>query len=158
MTRLLIVFLRIALVLIFAGALLGQVLVPVVASGYGEQYWEVEPLVVPYSIAGIAALACFEAALVAVWMLLTLVGSGAVFSGRAYKWVDTIAVSGGVAALLCAAVGAHLVFGAQIGGPPAGMLLLGSLVGGAAFVLLIAVMRGLLQSATADRRELAEVI
>ena len=150
--------LRLLLVLIFAGALLGQVLVPVIAHSYGQEYWEVEPLVVPYAAAGIAALVCFEVAIVAVWVLLGLVASGEVFTGRALRWVDAIIASGALAAALCAGVGAHLTMVAGIGGPPALLLLLGSLVGGAAFVLLMIVMRGLLETATADRRELTEVI
>lgn len=151
-------FLRLFLVLVVVGTVLAQVLIPIVASDMGEQYWEVEPLALPYSVAGIVVVLCVQVAVVAIWRLLTLVARGEVFSEASRSWVNIIIGTGAVVAVIGVGAGAHLGFGAHIGGPLVGLLFLGSLVGGATFVLLMMVMRGLLDSATADRDELAEVI
>ena len=52
----------------------------------------------------------------------------------------------------------HLLFVVGVGGPGVVLGLAACLVGGLAFVLLMVVMRGLLESAIADRTELDEVI
>ena len=158
MNRVAIALLRLLLVLMFMGAVGGQVLIPLMAAGFGQRYWEVSPLVVPFALAGVLGVLGFQVALVAIWRLLTLVKNGDVFSRRARTWVNVIIVAGGVAAAIGAGAGAYLTLAVQIGGPMVVLLFLGSLAGGAAFVLLMLVMRGLLDSATADRDELAEVI
>ncbi|WP_084631207.1 DUF2975 domain-containing protein [Demequina aestuarii] len=150
--------LRLLLVLLFLGAVGGQALVPLAASVMGEDYPEVDHLVLPYSIAGIAAIACFQVAIVVVWRLLTMAATGEVFTAKALRWVEVIAWSGAIAALICGGVTSHMMVAENIGGPPAIFLWIGSLVGGTAFVLLMVVMRGLLAVAIADRSELAEVI
>ncbi len=64
-----------------------------------------------------------------------------------------------VATVLSAGVLIHLLFFVPGGGGPSVVLgLAACLVGGLAFVLLMIVMRGLLESAIADRTELDEVI
>jgi hypothetical protein len=52
----------------------------------------------------------------------------------------------------------HLLAFVGVGGPGAVLGLAACLAGGLAFVLLMVVMRGLLESAIADRTELDEVI
>lgn len=146
------------LVGLFIGALVGQILVPVIASDQGRLYPEVAGLVVPYSTAGILALVCFQVALVAVGRLLLMIDDDNIFTKDALRWVDAIIWCGAVAAVMCAGVGFHMAAVPGVGGPSALMLFMASVAGGGAFVLLMLVMRGLLQTAISHRSELAEVI
>ena len=150
--------LRGALVLLLLGSLLGQVLVPVFASHVGTRFPEVAYLVVPYSAAAILFIGCGQVALFAVWRLLSLVDGRVIFTPRAVRWVQLITICGAVATALSAGVLIHMLGFVPGGGGP-GIYYLGScVVGAAAFVLVMVVMRGLLESAIADRAELDEVI
>lgn len=150
--------LRVALVVLLLGSVLAQVLLPVFGSEEGRIFPELAYLVVPYSVAGILAIACGQLALLAVWRLLSLVNSGVIFTRRALGWVDVITACAAVATILSAGVLIHLLFFVRVGGPGVLLGLAATLAGGLAFVLLMIVMRGLLQSAIADRSELDEVI
>lgn len=150
--------LRVALVVLLLGTVLAQVLVPLFGSEEGRIYPELAYLVLPYSVTLILAIASGQVALLAVWRLLTLIGAGAIFTRRALRWVDAIALCGAVAAMLGAAVLGHLLFVVRVGGPGVLLMLAATLAGGVAFVLLILVLRGLLESAIADRSELEAVI
>lgn len=155
MSRLVIFALRVLLILIALGALGGQiVIIVVVATQIAAS--EVAFLAVTYSALGVAAIACVEVGLVALWVLLSMVRRGAIFDERAFRWVGVIAVAGFVAAVLVAAVCVH--FG-EIDDAP-GLILIGGgvAIAGAAFALLMVVMHGLLRSATVLRRELEEVV
>jgi hypothetical protein len=136
---------------------LAQVLVPVFASQAAKTFPEVEYLVVPYSVAGILAIACVQVALLVVWRLLSLISGGVIFTRRAQRWVDVIIACAVVATVLCAGPLIHLL-AVHGGGPGIILGLAACVVGGLAFVLLMVVMRGLLESAIADRTELDEVI
>jgi hypothetical protein len=150
--------LRVALVVLLLGTVLAQVLLPVFASEEGRIFPEVAYLVVPYSVAGILFIACVQVALLVVWRLLSLVDDGVIFTRRALRWVDVITACAAVATVLSAGVLIHLLFFVGIGGPSVVLGLPASLAGGLAFMLLMVVMRGLLESAIADRTELDEVI
>jgi hypothetical protein len=150
--------LRVALVVLLLGTVLAQVLLPVIASEEGGIYPELAYLVVPYSVAGILAIACGQVALLAVWRLLSMVNGGVIFTRRALRWVDVITACAAVAAVLWAGPMIHLLFFVGVGGPGVVLGLAACLAGGLAFVLLMVVMRGLLESAIADRTELDEVI
>lgn len=150
--------LRVALVVLLLGTVLAQVLLPVFASEEGRIFPEVAYLVVPYSVAGILFIACVQVALLVVWRLLSLVGDGVIFTRRALRWVDVITACAAVATVLSAGVLIHLLFFVGIGGPSVVLGLPASVAGGLAFVLLMVVMRGLLESAIADRTELDAVI
>ncbi len=158
MNRLARQLLRGALVVLLLGSVLAQVLLPVFASEEGRIFPEVAYLALPYSIAGILVMACIEVALLAVSQLLSLVNSGVIFTGRALRWVDVITACAVVATVLSAGVLAHLLFFVRLGGPGVLLGLAASLAGGLAFVLLMFVMRGLLDTAIADRSELDQVI
>jgi len=149
--------LRVALVVLLLGTVLAQVLLPVFGSEEGRIYPELAYLVVPYSVAGIVAIACGQVALLVVWRLLSLVNGGVIFTRRALRWVDVITACAAVATVMCAGPMVHLLFFVGVGGPLI-LWLAACLAGGLAFVLLMVVMRGLLESAIADRTELAEVI
>jgi hypothetical protein len=112
----------------------------------------------------ILGVACVQVALAAVGVLLGMVERDAVFSRRAFRWVDTVIGATVVATLLAFGVAVHLAV-AEIPTPDDGMQTLGALgaavacVGaGAAFAMLVVVMRGLLGKATALRGELARVV
>jgi hypothetical protein len=149
--------LRVALVVLLLGTVLAQVLLPVFASEEGGIYPEVAYLVVPYSVAGILAIACGQVVLLVVWRLLSMVNGGGIFTRRALRWVDVITACAVVATVLSAGPMIHLLFFVGVGGPLI-LWLAACLAGGLAFVLLMVVMRGLLESAIADRTELDEVI
>lgn len=157
MSKLVIRLLRVSLVVLLLGSVLAQILMPVVASEEGRVFPEVADLVAPYSLAGILVIACGQVALLAIWRLLSLIGGGVIFTRHALRWVDVITVCGAVATAMNAVVWTHLV-AAHGGGPGIILWLVASLAGGVTFVLLMIVMRGLLESAIADRAELDGVI
>jgi len=154
MSRLVIRTLRALLVLIALGALGTQIVIILVIATHPES--DLADRAVAYTMLGIAAIACVEVGLVALWVLLSMVRRGAIFDERAFRWVDVITVAGIVTAVLVAALCAHV---GEIDDAP-GLVLIGGgvAVGGAAFALLMIVMRGLLRSATGFRRELDEVV
>ncbi len=154
MNRLVILALRALLVLIGLGAVGAQVVIVVVVATHPE----VDPTdrAVAYAALGVAAIACVQVVLVALWVLLSRVRRGAIFDKRAFRWVDVVTVAGFVAALLVAALCAHV---GELDDAP-GLVLIGGGVAtaGAAFALLMVVMRGLLRTATGLRLELDEVV
>jgi Protein of unknown function (DUF2975) len=147
--------LRVALVVLLLGSVFVQVLVPVQATMVGTTYPEVEYLVIPYSAAAILFIACVQVALLVVWRLLSLVDGRVIFTRRAVRWVDVIIGCAVVATVLSAGVMIHVI--AFVGSPMI-YFLAACVAAGLAFVLLMVVMRGLLESAIADRTELDEVI
>jgi hypothetical protein len=150
--------LRVALVILLLGSVFAQVLVPVYASQVGTVNPEVAYLVVPYSMAAILFIACVQVALLVVWRLLSLVDSGVIFTRRALRWVDVIITCAVVATVLSAGVLVHMVRFVPGGGGPTIYFMLACIAGGLAFVLLMVVMRGLLETAIADRAELDGLI
>lgn len=157
MDRLAIRLLRVVLVVLLLGSVLAQVLVPVFATQSASTFPEVGYLVVPYSVAGILVIACGQVALLVIWRLLSMISGGVIFTRRALRSVDIITVCGAIAAVLNAGVWIHLLT-VHGGGPGIILWLIASTACGAAFVLIMLVMRGLLEAAIADRAELAEVI
>ncbi len=158
MNKLAIRLLRVALVVLLLGSVLAQVLVPVSASAVGTRFPEVAYLVVPYSVAAILFIGCGQVTLLAVWRLLSLVGGGVIFTRRAMRWVDVITVCGAMATVLNVAVLIHMLGFVPGGGGPTIYYLAAFIAGGVTFVLLMIVIRGLLESAIADRAELDVVI
>jgi hypothetical protein len=157
MHALVIRLLRVALVVLLLGSVLAQALVPLFASQAAKTFPEVEYLVVPYSVAGILAIACGQIVLLVIWRLLSLVNGGVIFTSRALRWVDVIIVCAAVATTLSVGVMTHLL-AVHGGGPGIIFGLAATLACGVTFVLLMIVMRGLLELAIADRTELDEVI
>jgi peptidoglycan/LPS O-acetylase OafA/YrhL len=150
--------LRVALVVLLLGTVLAQVILPVFASQEGRIFPEVAYLVVPYSAAAILFIGCGQVALLVVWRLLSMVDGGVIFTRRALRWVDVITACAAVATVLSAGVLIHMLSFVPGGGGPTFYYVAACVAGGLAFVLLMVVMRGLLESAIADRTELDEVI
>jgi hypothetical protein len=139
--------LRIALVILLLGSVLVQILVPVQATMQGTATPEVEYLVVPYSVAAILFIVCIQVALLVVWRLLSLVDGGLIFTRRALRWIDAIIGCAVVATVLSAAVLVHMLSFVPGNGGPAIYFMVACIAGGLAFVLLVIVLRGLLESA-----------
>jgi hypothetical protein len=154
MSDLVIRALRVLLVLLALGALGAQVVIVLVVATHPEA--DLADRAVAYSMLGVGAIACVEVLLVALWVLLSMVRSGGIFDERAFRWVDVITVAGLLAAVLVAALCAHV---GEIDDAP-GLILIGGAIGigGVTFALLMLVMRGLLRTATVFRRELDEVV
>ena len=155
-----IVLLRVLLVVIAAGVLLAQVVIVPVLGGILADRSRLDVAALVYSIAAIAVGVCVEVALVAIWALLARVGRGAIFTERAFRWVDTIIGSGVVATAIVVGIGAHivLVIEPRLDAPGLDLIVIAAVVASATFVLLMVVMRGLLRSATALQAELEEVV
>ncbi len=150
--------LRVVLVVPLLGTVLVQIGLPMLASEEGRIFPEVAYLVVPYSVAAILFIGCGQVALLAVWRLLSMVNGGVIFTRGALRWVDVITACAAVATALSAGVLIHMLGFVPGGGGPMIYFLAACVAGGLAFVLLMVVMRGLLESAIADRTELDEVI
>ncbi|KFI56110.1 DUF2975 domain-containing protein [Bifidobacterium callitrichos] len=160
------------IVVIEIGCLWGQYVLVVASGDFIQVYPEFAPARWPYAIAGIFGVLCFEAALVPLWRLLTLVKRRDVFSGKAVTWTNAIIVCALAEAAIVVFV---LLYGSiaqfpyhdpssgqyvdlAMGSAALGMACLGALLLIAAFILLLIVMRSLLVTAIAQRSELAEVI
>lgn len=160
MSPLPVLVLRGLVLLIAAGAVFAQIrIVPFVATGITEDAGRPE-FGVLYATAGIVAIACGELVLVAMWMLLSQVRRGSIFSGSAFRWVDLILADAVIATvvLLCLAAHVALVIEPPLDAPGLTVLAGGLVVCAGSFALLMYVMRGLLRSATALQAELAEVV
>ena len=158
MNRAVILALRVLIVVLLVGMLFGQLrFLPVVVAndlrenGAGE-------VAVLYPALGIALIACAEAVLIAVWALLSMVRKDAIFSERAFRWVDVIVVAGVAATALTLFFLLHWNWIAPEVPPGILGIVTGVVLGFATFVLLMLVMRGLLRKATALRSELDEVV
>jgi hypothetical protein len=162
MNAFLILMLRMALAAAFLAGLFGQVMIVPnslaedVENAYGSS---MVTALVPAAIAGIA---CVQVVLVATWRLLGMIEGDAIFSARAFRWVD-IVVGATAAATAIALLTAAYIF--VYGSGADEMRLLGDLGalaacagGGAAFAMFTLIMKGLLRKATELKTEMAEVI
>ena len=165
MNRYLTLILRVAVVAAIALGLFGQIVViPGVLADEATRFPPYERIVVPYTILGILGVACAQVVLGAVWMLLDLLRRDAPFSPGALLWVDVIIGAGLVATLLAAGVSVHLAVtdmpfanGAMEAIGALGASVLATAVG-AAFTILVVLLRGLLRRATDLQTEMAEVV
>lgn len=154
-----IVVLKVALVVFIAMSVAAQVwALPLVARRSAQDAPQYAPYATGYLLAVIAALACFEIGLVAVWKLASLSGRGIVFTHDSLIWVDIIIACVSIAAIIALALFVHTAFIAHLKplAVPLGALLVA--LGLFAMLLLIIVLRALLVSATAQRDELQAVI
>ena len=158
MTRATILALRLTLAVVLLGTLVTQALIiPLLASETAIANPEVDHLRWPYTIGAIAVVACVQVAIVCVWRLLGFVRAGSIFSPLAFRWVDIIVGSIGVAVAILVVMFVHLTVIAAM--PPAAFLfLIGGVVTGLCLALLMVVMRALLVRATQLETDLSEVI
>ncbi|PQZ87309.1 hypothetical protein CQ018_17770 [Arthrobacter sp. MYb227] len=159
MNRSVISVLRVLLALVFLLLLLGQVIViPSLVAESAIAFPEVVFLAAPYTFISISAIACVQLAVLATWVLLSRVEQDSIFSERALGWVNTIIASIVTATILLVFAGLHMLVVVQAGGPGIFLATCAAGIGGAATVLLIIVMRGLLRNATTLESEMAEVV
>ncbi|GHJ33675.1 MULTISPECIES: DUF2975 domain-containing protein [Streptomyces] len=165
MHRLFIALLRAGIAAAVLVGLFGQfVVIPTTAADEVDRFPPYAPFAVPYATVAIVGVACVQVALVAMWMLLSMVRRGAIFTPLAFRWVDLIIGSSVVATLLATGVTTHLAL-ADIPSPDDGMEVISALAAatagagvGAAFAMLVVIMRSLLRKATELQAEMAEVV
>lgn len=163
--RFFLTLLRIGVAAAVAVGLFGQIVViPTTARDQVDMFRPYAPYAVPCATVAILGVACVQVALAATWMLLTMVGRDAVFSPRAFRWVDAVIGASVVATLPAAGVAAHLLL-VGIPSPGDGMEVIGTCgtaltcVGlGSGFAMLVVVMRSLLRKATDLQTEIAGVV
>ena len=158
MQRSTIIVLKALIVVLIALLFFCQVtVIPATASGMAATYPEFAALEIPGIVIGIAFALCAQVVLVCVWRLVSLVGADAIFSDRAFAWVD-IALGAVVLATLLV-VGALVILQIAGASPPSiSLLCLVGIVVGAGLSLLIVVLRGLLRKASQLESDLSEVV
>ncbi|KFI51844.1 hypothetical protein BCAL_1770 [Bifidobacterium callitrichos DSM 23973] len=155
-------------VLIWIGCLWGQaVVVPTLSQAVGDLFYPQNQAAMrwPYLIAGELFLLCVEIAFGAVWRLLTLSGSGRVFTAKALTCVNwVIGCAAAATALTLLVLVVFLISGwndpvIETMDYYAVAFMLGVvLIAEIGFDLLMTVMRGLLRAATDQSDELEQVI
>jgi hypothetical protein len=171
MHRFFIAVLRFGIASAFLAGLFGQIVVAPNAvteamSMYIEgSYSEIRPYIVAYTAVAILGVVCVQVALVALWMLLSMVERDAIFSLRAFRWLDAIIGAALGETLLALGVALHLTFDVVPYNRQYSMDVLSAWGGaiicvgiGLAFAMLMAIMRGLLRKATDLQTEMAEVV
>jgi hypothetical protein len=152
------VALRLCLVLVALGTLLGQsAVVPRLAAEQAAAWPEVAQLRLPYTVVAVLVLGCLQVALVAVWALLSLVRDGEIVADRIVAWIDVVIAAVVVATALVSGVAGHLVLVVGAGGPGVVLGWAAALLGGATLALMLTVTRGLLRTATVVRAGVVEV-
>jgi hypothetical protein len=110
----------------------------------------------PLTIFAILEVACVQVVIVSTWKLLTMVKRDQIFSRRAFVWVDAIMWAIAAAWIMLAVFSAIVVLNADDPGLP--ILLILTLVAGAAVGLVVVVLRALLRQAADLRSDLEAVI
>ncbi len=151
--------LRALLVVIALGTLAAQVwFFPLVADQMATEFPELVWLRLPMLIVVILAIVGVQVALLAVWMLLSMVEKENVFSERAFMWVNVIIGAAIIDTIIVAAVNWFMSYQVHANPPGLMLMLLALTVGGVAFALLMVLMKGLLRKAAEMTDELSEVI
>lgn len=159
MGRVTIAMLRVLLVVIMLGALAAQLwFFPALAGELARTYPELDWLRWPMLVIVWLIILGAQVVLIAIWVLLGMVERDSVFSTGAFRWVDVIIVAAVIDTVLVLGVFALLSFGANANPPGLMLTQLALVVCGAAFALLMLVMKRLLQQASQLTAELSEVI
>lgn len=159
MTRTAVGLSKVFIALLGLAALFVQtVLLPLQAAESAAMFPEAAFLQTPILVLGILFVLCGQVVLGCVWVLLSLVGEGAIFSTRAFKYVD--AMIGALVVAPVPAIAAFVVIVVTANAGPPGLFLgaLGVALACGALALVLVVMRGLLVKASEQARYLAEVV
>lgn len=155
--------LRVLLVLLFAGLIVGQVMsLPGEFSHMAAQAPELG--YVPWVLLTITELqvVCLQVVIVCIWRLLTLVRADRIFSEGAFVWVDAImwamAAAWALFIGLFLFVSSYLYLTPELRDPGLPILLFGMVLIVGVVVLTIVVLRALLRQAAALRADMEEVI
>ncbi|MCP2030367.1 small-conductance mechanosensitive channel [Okibacterium sp. HSC-33S16] len=159
MTRTAIVLSKIfILLMVVAGLFVQFVMIPIQTSESAADSPDLAFLRLPLLIAGILFVLCGQVVLACVWMLLSLVRREAIFTTRAFRFVDTMIGALLLAAAVIVAALLTMELTADAGEPGFFVLALGVAFGCAALALVVFVMRGLLVKASEQARYLDEVV
>lgn len=142
MTKAAVAELKLILAILFAGAVVAQVIIlPWMAAEVVAVFPEVRNLQRPILVLSVLAVACVEAALVCCWRILTLVGQDRLLQRVSLRWLIALVVSLLAAAALMGAILAVVTEADQgTGGPiPPLALLVGA--GGCTAAALIVMVK-----------------
>lgn len=140
------------------GCLLFQAAVCLLAWQTGQETPEVAPLVVPYSITGVATLVCAQILIVALLMLVRAVSRGAFFTTQTRRWVEVARIMVALGPGLAAATFLHMMFFTPSGHPVMWLGFLGSITLGVGLFSLVSLAKSIFIAAWADKTELEAVI
>ena len=131
---------------------------PMTAQQFADMAPELDYLHAPmlYSLELVLVLA--DVVIVCLWMLLSRISAGTIFSDSSFRLVNAIVASFAGAALILLGIFVALFFVVQEGGPGIFLALLAGIGGTAFAALVLLVMRGLLRTATQQHDYLAEVV
>jgi hypothetical protein len=157
--RALIVGCQVLLVIFALGILVIQGFVlPQAALQSAELFPEVDYLYLPLLYTFEFVLLLADVVIVCLWMLLTRIWSGTIFTDSSFRLVNIIVTCFAVAAAVFLGVFCVFMFGIQAGGPGVILGLLAGTTGAMFAALVLLVMRGLLRTATQHEAYLAEVV
>ena len=149
---------RAALIALGLGTLLLQGLVVLQARETGALFPEVEHLVLPYSIAGVASVFAAQVGLFALWMIVEAVARGNLFGPATLRWINVLRGATVPAAIIPTLTALHAGFIVGVGGPGVLLALLAALTSGAAAFILMTLARRIYLAQAAEHAELAAVI
>ena len=153
-----VVVLRILLVLLFVGLLVGQTLsIPGQLAFMARESAVFAPLRWPLLFVAVLGMLCGQIVIVCTWRLLSKVMADEIFSEDAFVWVNAILASLATAWALLLATTVFLSL-TLFDDPGTPMLMFGMVLAGGTVVLLMYVMRALLRQATTLRTEMDGVI
>ncbi|MCF2707166.1 DUF2975 domain-containing protein [Arcanobacterium haemolyticum] len=138
--------------------LLGQILVPVIADDVADSLPEVRHLVGPYSALGIATLACFQIATIAMGLVFARNNKDTFFSSATRRRISTSGLTCMIGFLIPAGTALHLLATVHAGGPAVVLGLGATFVAAAGFGCLRFIALRAFDSARADYEELGGVI
>jgi hypothetical protein len=157
MRKLTVLALRAVLVVLLTGTVFVQaVMVPLLAIDLEELDADLAYLRTPFLVITVLGVVTVQVVLVCVWLLVTMVRGGTVFSPAAFRYVNVVTGAFVAAALLVFALGVVLAPGEAV--PPGIVLLLGGVALAVLGVALIVfVLRMLLAQAVARDVEAARM-
>lgn len=128
-----------------------------VASDIGGAYMETAHLVIPYAVAGIAAVTCLQVALILAGAIVVRVKRGRVFSAATDALLRGVAVAGILAAVVVVGTAMHLLVTVG-GGPGVIMGCLAATLVTVAGVAVVQVARGVVRHGRQIEDELRMVV
>ncbi|GAA2271332.1 DUF2975 domain-containing protein [Glycomyces scopariae] len=162
MNAFLILMLRMALAAAFLAGLFGQA--RVVPNSLAEEITrQYNPMQVDaLTTAAVLGIACVQAVLVAGWFLLGMIDRNAIFSPRAFLWVDVVIWATVAATVLTLGTAVYFTATARALDEMHYLGAMGSFAVcagfGACFAMLMVIMKGLLRKATELQTEMAGVV
>lgn len=138
--------------------ILGQFLVPIVASDVSHQMPEVRHLVAPYSVLGIVTIACIQGAVIFLYLAVSRRTKDSFFTNNTRMWIFAAGLLCTVAFLIPAGTAIHLLSTVHAGGPGVVLGLAASLVAATGFGCLTYIALKAFDGARTEHEELGGVI